>query len=58
MQTVVGDRVASQLNLQETDLEATLILHTALGKDHFLTVIASYGLRDSISFARAPLSHF
>ncbi|KAJ3554943.1 hypothetical protein NM688_g2841 [Phlebia brevispora] len=33
---------AWQLNLDDGLLEVTLILHTALGKDHFLTVTAQY----------------
>lgn len=39
----IGDITATQLNLSDGRLEETLILHTALGKDHFLTVAGQYG---------------
>ncbi|KAG6809727.1 hypothetical protein H0H92_014968 [Tricholoma furcatifolium] len=34
--------VMAKLNLGKKDLEATLILHTLMGKDHFITVTAEY----------------
>lgn len=40
----VHDACARQLNLENASLEVTLILHTALGKDHFLTVTGHYGV--------------
>lgn len=39
----VDARLASELNLKGTALEATLVLHTSLGKDNFLVVTAEYG---------------
>ncbi|KAI6002138.1 DNase I-like protein [Pisolithus albus] len=38
----VDDAVASRLNLRPPRLEDTLILHTALGKDHFISVKGDY----------------
>ncbi|KAI6014392.1 hypothetical protein PISMIDRAFT_672048 [Pisolithus microcarpus 441] len=38
----VDDAVASKLNLRPPRLEGTLILHTALGKDHFISVRGDY----------------
>ena len=39
----VNDIAAMQLNMSDGRLDETLILHTALGKDHFLTVSGQYG---------------
>lgn len=38
----IGDSSASQLNLAPPRLDCTLILHTALGKDHFISVAGEY----------------
>ncbi|KAI6145171.1 DNase I-like protein [Pisolithus tinctorius] len=38
----VDDAAASKLNLRPPKLECTLILHTALGKDHFISVSGYY----------------
>ncbi|KAG6337006.1 hypothetical protein ID866_2066 [Astraeus odoratus] len=38
----VDDDIASELNLLPPQLETTLILHTALGKDHFISVNGDY----------------
>ncbi|KAL6304662.1 DNase I-like protein [Sparassis latifolia] len=38
----VDHRVASRLNMGPVDLEWTLILHVALGKDHFISVNGQY----------------
>lgn len=38
----VDDAAASKLNLRPPKLECTLILHTALGKDHFISVSGDY----------------
>ncbi|KAG7095842.1 hypothetical protein E1B28_006537 [Marasmius oreades] len=38
----VDDRTASKLNLGSKNLDCTLILHTLLGKDHFITVSGKY----------------
>ena len=38
-------RLASELNLGDTTLEVTLVLHALLGKDSFLVVTAEYGER-------------
>jgi len=38
----VDNLAASQLNLASPDLYYTLILHTALGKDHFVSVTGEY----------------
>ncbi|KZT64220.1 DNase I-like protein [Daedalea quercina L-15889] len=43
MSTRIDTTLATKLNSSETRLEHTLILHTALGKDHFVTVVAKYG---------------
>lgn len=39
----VDSRVAGQLNVGDPRLEATLVLHTALGKDNFVVVTGEYG---------------
>ena len=41
----VDDALASQLNVGQTRLEDTLVLHTALGRDHFVAVSGEYGTR-------------
>ncbi|KAJ3544105.1 hypothetical protein NMY22_g2904 [Coprinellus aureogranulatus] len=38
----VNNTIASTLNRRPTDLSGTLILHTLLGKDHFIAVSAEY----------------
>jgi len=38
----VDNESASELNLRTRNLEATLILHTMMGKDHFITVTGEY----------------
>ncbi|CDO76134.1 hypothetical protein BN946_scf184332.g4 [Trametes cinnabarina] len=38
----VDDAIASQLNVSSTRLEETLVLHTALGRDHFVAVTSDY----------------
>lgn len=43
LSVTVDDRAATQLNVGDARLEATLILHTALGKDGFITVCGEYG---------------
>lgn len=40
----VNGTTASQLNLGGTHLEDTLVLHTALGRDHFIAVSGDYGI--------------
>lgn len=39
----VDKAMASKLNRQPNDLGGTLILHTLLGKDHFISISAEYG---------------
>ena len=39
----IDGEMAAELNQFRTKLEATLILHVALGKDHFISVSATYG---------------
>ena len=39
----VDRRVASRLNRGDAQLEATLVLHAARGKDSFIVVNAKYG---------------
>ena len=41
--TQVNDALASTLNLGQAHLEDTLVLHTALCRDHFVAVSADYG---------------
>lgn len=43
--THVDNEVASRLNLGTKDLDCTLILHTVMGKDHFISVTGEYGTR-------------
>ncbi|KAK7021890.1 hypothetical protein VNI00_017179 [Paramarasmius palmivorus] len=38
----VDDNSAAQLNLEPPNLDCTLILHTLMGKDHFISVTAQY----------------
>ncbi|KAF9552113.1 DNase I-like protein [Agrocybe pediades] len=38
----VDDEIAAMLNQRSSDLSGTLILHTVLGKDHFISVSAEY----------------
>ncbi|EMD36828.1 hypothetical protein CERSUDRAFT_83851 [Gelatoporia subvermispora B] len=38
----IDDTTAAQFNLGPSRLEDTLILHTALGKDHFILVVGEY----------------
>lgn len=38
----IDNRVASLLNLGPRDLSGTLILHTVLGKDHFIAISGEY----------------
>ncbi|RPD60669.1 DNase I-like protein [Lentinus tigrinus ALCF2SS1-7] len=38
----VDEELASKLNLGQAHLEDTLVLHTALGRDHFVAVSADY----------------
>ncbi|KNZ81328.1 Inositol polyphosphate 5-phosphatase OCRL-1 [Termitomyces sp. J132] len=38
----VDNEIACKLNLGQKDLRTTLILHTILGKDHFISVAAEY----------------
>lgn len=40
----IDSEMAAELNQFGPRLEATLILHVALGKDHFVPVSASYGV--------------
>ncbi|EPT03267.1 hypothetical protein FOMPIDRAFT_1028919 [Fomitopsis schrenkii] len=42
MSTRADTALTSKLNLSQTKLHNTLILHTALGKDHFVTISALY----------------
>ncbi|KAJ8082122.1 hypothetical protein PM082_007969 [Marasmius tenuissimus] len=42
LSVLVDDRSASKLNLGPRDLDCTLIMHTLLGKDHFITVSGKY----------------
>ena len=39
----VDNDIAGKLNRQPNDLGGTLILHTLLGKDHFISISAEYG---------------
>ncbi|KAH9903242.1 DNase I-like protein [Cubamyces lactineus] len=39
---LVDDTIASQLNVGATHLEETLVLHTALGRDHFVAIAGDY----------------
>lgn len=34
---------AARLNIDHKELDCTLILHTVMGKDHFIAVTAEYG---------------
>lgn len=43
MSTRADNALTSKLNLSKANLQDTLILHTALGKDHFITISALYG---------------
>jgi phosphatidylinositol-bisphosphatase len=38
----VNNNIAAVLNMKPKDLSATLILHTMMGKDHFISVSAEY----------------
>ena len=40
----VDEALASQLNLGQTRLEDTLVLHTAHGRDHFVAISGGYGI--------------
>ncbi|KAI0329804.1 DNase I-like protein [Cubamyces sp. BRFM 1775] len=42
LSVLVDDTIASQLNMGATHLEETLVLHTALGRDHFVAVTGDY----------------
>ncbi|KAJ8488584.1 hypothetical protein ONZ51_g3464 [Trametes cubensis] len=42
LSVLVDDSIASQLNVGITHLEETLVLHTALGRDHFVAVTGDY----------------
>lgn len=39
----VDNASAANLNVGPSHLEHTLILHTALGKDHFISITGDYG---------------
>ena len=39
----VGEREAAVLNVGNAQLESLLVLHTSLGKDHFITVDGTWG---------------
>lgn len=39
----IDGEIAAELNQFRSKLEATLILHVGLGKDHFIPVSATYG---------------
>lgn len=45
----IDGEMAAELNQFRPKLEATLILHVGLGKDHFVPVSANYG-----TFGRSP----
>jgi phosphatidylinositol-bisphosphatase len=45
----MNKNIAASLNLGPRDLSATLILHTVLGKDHFIAISGEY---------RTPYSSF
>ena len=47
--------LVSKLNLSTTNLQDTLILHTARGKDHFIMVSALYGACLITFLAASPL---
>ena len=40
----IDGEMAAELNQFRPKLEATLILHVGLGKDHFIPVSATYGM--------------
>jgi len=40
----IDGEMAAELNQFQPKLEATLILHVGLGKDHFIPVFATYGM--------------
>ncbi|KAJ6552223.1 DNase I-like protein [Mycena vulgaris] len=40
--TYIENASASRLNIEHKNLECTLILHTVMGKDHFIAVTAEY----------------
>ena len=47
----IDGEMAAELNQFRPKLEATLILHVGLGKDHFVPVSATYGMSPrSVSF--------
>lgn len=39
----IDDSVAAQMNMGSTRLEETLVIHTALGRDHFVAISGEYG---------------
>lgn len=47
----IDDEMAAELNQFRPKMEATLILHVELGKEHFIPVSATYGmsLRSAVS---------
>ncbi|KAI0649768.1 Endonuclease/exonuclease/phosphatase [Trametes meyenii] len=49
LRVYVDDTSAPQLNVGMTRLEETLVLHTALGRDHFVAIAAEYGITQSPS---------
>lgn len=48
----IDGEIAAEMNQFRPKLEATLILHVGLGKDHFIPVSATYGM--SLSTGLAP----
>jgi len=40
----IDGEIAAELNQFQSKLEATLILHVGLGKEHFVPVSATYGM--------------
>lgn len=47
----IDDDVAAQMNMGSTRLEETLVIHTALGRDHFVAIGGEYGTTNSASIS-------
>jgi hypothetical protein len=54
----IDGEMAAELNQFRPKLEATLILHVGLGKDHFVPVSATYGMLLHTHTSLAPLQFF
>lgn len=52
----VNDETASELNMSLKPLEDILILHTERGKDHFVTINATYRTHNTLTHSRSGLT--